>query len=695
MHSNPSMQEHTIALAGNPNCGKTTLFNALTGLRYKVANYPGVTVERKQGKITLPGFESTSVVDLPGIYSLVGSSVDEKIATDVLLGEMPSEPVPDCVAIIVDASNLERNLYLASQIIDCGIPAVIVLNMIDLAEKKGIVVHSELLAKQLDLPVVSVVANRAQGIGMLKDEIARLLKNPTLSSKRFHWIPENHPFGAAASKVGEAQLSSQGKTDSRTPLPLGASMLADAIHSHSPEVAKLVAHEKHELVAAGIDPASFEATSRYKWINEIVRKSSSQEHNESTRWADRFDSVLTHRVWGTVIFLALMFFIFQSIFLWAEVPMGIIEQAFTWIGKFVGGLLPEGRVRSLIVEGVIAGVGNVVIFVPQIAILFFFLGLLEDSGYLSRAAFLMDKVMRPFGLQGRSFIPLLSSFACAIPGILSSRTIPSWSDRMATIMVAPLMSCSARLPVYAVLIAAFVPSEATFAGLSVQGLVLLAMYVLGVVGAALVAWLLKLSALRGKPALFVMEMPPIRRPSTRVVLREVYDRVMTFLRSAGTMILACSVLLWFLASYPRAPENYEGSKVRYSYAGRIGVAMEPALKPLGLNWEIGVGILASFAAREVFISALSTVYNLETDDTDSDSLIQILKGKKAAGTFSTVSAISLMVFFVFACQCMSTLAVTKRETGSWGWTAFMFFYMTGLAYAASLLTYHLGSAFLA
>lgn len=687
-----------VALAGNPNCGKTTLFNALTGLRYKVANYPGVTVERKKGAFPLTDFTDAQLVDLPGIYSLVGTSIDEKIATSVLLGELPSEPVPDCVIVVVDSTNLERNLYLATQLIDCGLPVVLALNMTDLAKKKGIAIHGEILARQLDVPVVSIVAAKSKGLETLKEETRRLLSTARLSKKRFAWLPKGSPFETAARKLGELQLGGQvgtlSSTTERTGLLVGCTLLSDAITPISREVSDALHAARAELVQANIDPASFEATARYTWINTIVRKSCSQQEVAVRRWTERWDALLTHRIWGTLLFFAIMAFIFQCIFLWAEAPMTLIETTFGAFGEYLAARLPDGAFESLIVEGILAGVGNVVIFVPQIAILFFFLGLLEDSGYLARAAFLMDKIMRPFGLQGRSFIPLLSSFACAIPGILSSRTIPSWADRMATIMVAPLMSCSARLPVYTVLIAAFIPSKLVWGFVSLQGIVLLSMYLLGIFGAALVAWLLKLSILRGKPALFVMEMPPIRRPALRVVLREVADRVLTFLRSAGTIILACSVVLWFLASYPKPPEGYTGSKVQYSFAGRIGMAMEPVIRPLGFNWEIGVGILASFAAREVFVSALSTVYNLETDDTDSQSLIQILKEKNAGGTITLASALSLMVFYVFACQCMSTLAVCKRETGSWKWTAGMFVYMTAMAYVASLATYQLGTALL-
>ena len=488
-----------------------------------------------------------------------------------------------------------------------------------------------------------------------------------------------------------AHVSTSGNED--TQRLLGSAMLADSILSPS-ELLGPIEESRTELLGLGIDPFSFEATARYQWINSIIRRAVVQTKPTTGSVSEKLDRILSHRVWGALVFLSVMAMVFQSIFTWAQFPMEVIDSAFAFLGNSINQLLPEGVLRSLLVDGIIAGVGNVVVFVPQIALLFFFLGLLEDSGYLSRAAFLMDRVMRPFGLQGRSFIPLLSSFACAIPGILSSRTIPSWADRMATIMVAPLMSCSARLPVFAVLIAAFIPDYSVLGVISLQGLVLLGMYFLGIAGAAFVAWALKLSLLRGKPALFVMEMPPLRLPSLKVVLREVSDRVMTFLRTAGTTILACSILLWVLASYPKPPEGVSTGRVQYSFAGRIGQAMEPVLRPLGFTWEVGVGILTSFAAREVFVSTLATVYNLDDTKDTNTSLIDTLKRKRASGAFSTASALSLMVFYVFACQCMSTLAVCKRETGSWGWTAFMFFYMTILASVSAFFTFHLARFFL-
>lgn len=678
-----------VALAGNPNCGKTTLFNALTGLRHKVANYPGVTVEKREGSFELDGFGEIRILDLPGIYSLSALSHDERIAAAVLTGQLPSTPTPDIVVAVIDATNIERNLYLVSQLIDCNVPLVIALNMTDLAEKQGVQIYRELLRKELDVPIVSLVANKGKGIDELSKSLAEMLRRPTPSTKRFAWFMGNDEYRCQAQALGEAFEKLHPAT--APPLFIGSGLLSETIISR--ELAPQIDEARKAL--AGLDSYSFETTQRYAWINNVVRKSCVLTPHTGTTLGEKLDTVITHRIWGTIIFLSVMGFIFQSIFLWAQVPMDLIDRLFASAGTFVGSLLPPGQLRSLVVDGIIAGVGSVIVFVPQIAILFFFLGLLEDSGYLSRAAFLMDRVLRPFGLQGRSFIPLLSSFACAIPGILSSRTIPSWADRLATILVAPLMSCSARLPVYAVLIGAFVPQRWYLGFISLQGLVLLMMYLLGIAGACVVAWALKHSLLRGKPALFVMEMPPFRLPTARVVFGEVYDSVKSFLSNAGTMILACSVVLWFLASYPRPPHTTSGMpeekpNVQSSYAGQIGTALEPVIRPLGFNWEIGVGILASFAAREVFVSALSTVYNLQEGEDTSGTLTSVLRQKKNAGTFSTLTAMSLMVFYVFACQCMSTLAVTKRETASLGWTAFMFIYMTLLAYVMSLVVYQGG-----
>lgn len=697
-----------IAIIGNPNSGKTTLFNQLTGLRYKVANYPGVTVEKKTGILTLPNGNSVSICDLPGIYSLAGYSLDEQIATQVVLGEDIGTERPDLLIAVVDAANLERNLYLVSQLIDLGVPLVIALNMIDLAEAEGISVRSELLGRALGVQVVPICATKKIGIGSLLETVQSSLLSSRPSSpsdsfphtpsgssptplaaahRRFAWLTQDAPSREIVAELGRALTQSTASqthfAENDDALMRGFLALAHSPRSYAPATQAAAAR----LNQLQVDTSSFEATARYRWINNVVRQSCAFMPPAAKSWSARLDPLLTHRVWGLVIFTGLMAFIFQSIFLWASVPMEYIDQCISALGRFAGGLLPAGMIRSLLVDGVIAGVGSVLVFIPQIAILFFFLSLLEDSGYLSRAAHIMDRAMRPVGLQGRSFIPLLSSFACAIPGIMSTRTIPSYADRLTTILVAPLMSCSARLPVYALLIAVCIPETTFFGVFSLQGLVLLALYLLGIGGAAVVATILRKGLLRGEPALFVMELPPFRRPSLRNALRNVWDRVGLFLKSAGTVILACSVLLWFLASYP------QGGGMRASFAGQIGHFLEPVLKPLGYNWEMGIALLASFAAREVFVSALSTVYNIEDTGSGSTSLTDLLQQRLHEGTFSIATGLSLLVFYVFACQCMSTLAVCRRETGGWRWPLIMFGYMTCLAYLLAFVTYRIAIAF--
>jgi ferrous iron transport protein B len=643
----------SIALVGNPNCGKTTLFNGLTGSRYKVANYPGVTVERKEGSLPLPHGSCAKIVDLPGTYALVGSSLDEKIVTQFLRGEIAGNAKPDLIVAVVDATNLERNLFLISELIDTGYPIVLAINMMDAAERAGIKVYGELLSRALDLPVVPITARTKSGFSTLVGEITRALETSSASSKKLAWIPSEHPLRKTIEGLN----------------PLGpASSDASVITT----IGSL----------------------RYAWIRSIVRKTTSQSSNDDIPVVSPLDRILTSRVWGLPIMLGIFGLIFQAIFLWAQFPMELISGAVDSVSAWASSTLPPGILTNLIAEGIIPGVGNVVVFVPQIAILFLCIGFLEDSGYLSRAAFLLDNFMRKVGLQGRAFIPLLSSFACAVPGILSTRSIPTRSDRLATIMIAPLMSCSARLPVYAVLIAAFIPPTLVGGFVSLQGLVLLGMYILGVVGACAVAWLLKKCLLWKESCFYVMEMPPLRKPILRIILRGVYDSVASFLKNATTIILACSVIVWFLASYPKPDAGYQGNPVQVSYAGQLGTAIEPVIKPLGFNWEIGIAILSSFPAREVFVTTLSTIYNISDDDDEHTGLVKTLQERNRAGLFSTLTALSLMVFYVFACMCMSTLAVCKRETGSWGWALGMFGYMTTLAYLASFTVFQVGSLFL-
>ncbi len=642
----------SIALIGNPNCGKTTLFNALTGSRYKVANYPGVTVEKREGTLVFPNASCACLFDLPGTYALQGTTLDEKIVTQFLQGELAGCAKPDLIIAVVDATNLERNLFLVSELIDLGRPIILAVNMMDSAREIGLTIFSELLARELDMPVIPLSARSNVGLSALVEAAAYQLQHGAVSKKALAWLPSNHPK---------------------------RSELTEVIASNAPR---------------GVEEITLIGSLRYAWIRSIVTRCTKPPATPASLRASTLDRLLTSKVWGLPIMVLVFWIVFQSVFLWAKLPMEWISQAIEQTSGYLASTLPPGMVTDVITQGIVPGVGNVVIFVPQIAVLFFFIGLLEDSGYLSRAAFLLDNFMRKVGLQGRAFVPLLSSFACAVPGILATRTIPSRSDRLATIMIAPLMSCSARLPVYAVLIAAFIPSTLLAGFISLQGLVLLSMYALGVIGACAVAWVLKKTLLWKEQSFYVMEMPPLRKPIIKVVLRGVLDSVVSFLKNATTIILACSIVIWFLATYPKPPENFNGPAVKASYAGQIGVAMEPLIKPLGFNWEIGIGILSSFPAREVFVTALSTVYNVSDDDDEHKSLINSLKERNEAGVFSTLTGITLMVFYVFACQCMSTLAVCKRETGSWAWTIGMFTYMTALAYLASLITYRLGALWL-
>ncbi|HMO16578.1 MAG TPA: ferrous iron transport protein B [Oligoflexia bacterium] len=683
-----------LTIAGNPNSGKTSLFNALTGLRYKVGNYPGVTVEKKSAHIILNDNIKITLTDIPGTYSLGSLSQDEEIATKSLLGLIKNDAPPDAIIAVVDANNLERNLYFLSQLIDFKIPLIIALTMEDLAEKNGKRIHAELLSRTLDVSVVPIKPTEKSGINQLKDSILSVINSRHKSSKSLHWIKSDEIFTKLdlikqLEDLGSDFFKQNNLSDSSPDLHAIAGTCILSENLKVPDIGKLKLEKiKAALKKHDIDPLSFEASARYKWINEIVKRVT-QYTEKRNSFSARIDTALTHKYLGPLVFVSIMGFIFQSIFLWAEVPMQFIDKLVGLTGSFLLDLLPPSRFRSLVIDGVLAGVGNVIVFVPQIGILFFLLGLLEDSGYLSRAAFVMDRVMRPFGIQGRSFIPLLSSFACAIPGIMSTRSIASRSDRLTTILIAPLMSCSARLPVYTLLIAACIPELHLWGFVSLKGLTLLSMYLLGIIAAGAVSWLLKKTILGSEPALFLMEMPTIRTPMLKTVLLESWDRVATFIKNAGTIILACSVLMWALASFPTPPENIpEGeSPVRYSYAGQLGIFIEPAIRPLGFNWEVGVGIIASFAAREVFVSTLATIYNLEQSETSS-SLIELLSRKNRLGEFSTQSAISLMVFYVFACQCMSTLAICRKETGSWSWVALMFTYMTLLAYLMSYLTFN-------
>ncbi|MCS6859380.1 MAG: ferrous iron transport protein B [Abditibacteriales bacterium] len=688
-----------VALVGNPNAGKTTVFNKLTGLRQKVANYPGVTVEKKEGRCTLPDGSSVTVLDLPGAYSLTSRSPDEDIVRDVLLGLRDDTPRPDVVVVVVDASNLERNLYLVTQVMELGLPVIVALNMLDTAEAHGRAVNAKILAAKLGVPVVPLIAHKGQGMDDLR---AQLTTMPPLPQQRVPLPP--------ALRTATNQLKERLQKD------LGI----DEVWAHALALRMLVSDSATEAVqqrwgnnwlpivesvrsclgTGDVDTIHAEATERYRWINEVCRDAMSVPKEARLTLTERLDRVLTHRLFGPVIFLVLMLIVFQSIFSWAQLPMDAIDGAMRWLGGRVAAVLPDGALRSLLVDGVIAGAGAVVVFLPQILFLFFFLALLDDSGYLARAAFLMDKLMSSVGLHGRSFIPLMSSFACAIPGIMATRTIENKRDRFLTILIAPLMSCSARLPVYTLMIGAFIPNKRVLGFISLPALTLFSMYILGVLAAMGVGWLFRRTLFKGQPSPFLLELPPYRLPVLRNVLITLWERAREFLYRAGTIILAISMILWFLVSYPqRAPlanetkEQAAGEQIRHSYAGRLGRLIEPVVRPLGFDWKIGIGLIGSFAAREVLVSTLATVYNVGEADETSVGLREALRREKypdGRPVYTPLVAVSLMVFFVLACQCMSTVAIVRRETNSWGWAAFMVAYMTALAYLGSLTVYQGG-----
>ena len=663
-------QRLMIALAGNPNAGKTTLFNALTGLKQKVANYPGVTVERKEGFWRLGNDNYARLIDLPGLYSLDATSLDEQIARDVLTGRIANLPKPHIIVAVVDATNLERNLYLVTQLLDYNVPLVVALTMVDTAEKQSLEINTKKLSKLLQVPVVEVKATQRKGIEELTETVLQVTK--TEQKKKSYSFSTNHSENISDESFVHLSLQDDSQINKQI-------------------------------------------FARYNFISDIYQESVKPKHTEERGVSEKIDRILTHKFFGLVILIAILLLVFQTIFSWANLPMDLLEQGFGALGNFVRVSMPEGILTDLLVDGVIAGVGGVLVFLPQILLLFLFLSILEDTGYMARAAFLLDKLMRGVGLHGKAFLPLLSSFACAIPGIMATRTIEDRRDRLATIMIAPFMSCSARLPVYTLMIATFFAGQTVFGFVSLGAVLILAMYALGIVVAVIVGWILKRTILKAPPPPFVMELPPYRLPNFRTVFQNMFTRAGLFLKRAGTVILAISIILWALTAFPRNTEvqiqdssvqtqtitdseqatiDDSGAKLRNSYAGQLGHLIEPVIKPLGFDWKIGVALIASFAAREVLVSTLSIIYNVGNDSNEeSESLMQAVReAKKDDGSpaWSPLTALTLMVFFVLAMQCMSTVAVVRRETNSWTWALFMVFYMTGLAYLAAFLTYQGG-----
>jgi ferrous iron transport protein B len=678
-----------VAIAGNPNSGKSTLFNALTGLSQKVGNYPGVTVEKKTGRFRGSHGESFELLDLPGTYSLQTRSLDETVARDALLGRNVGTAPPDVILCVVDGTNLERNLYLVTQVAELGVPLVLALNMVDLAERDGTTIDMEALAKALGCAVVPTVASRRKGLVELRQALTR-----QINGRPPNRAPLPKELEKAVESVGQAlvcdETVSTGSAFAEALLLISATKEVEGTKLSGP-AREALDKARARLTLSGLDPASAAINARYAWIHDIISEVQRNLGDEESSFSDRLDGWLTHRVWGWLFFLAIMLVMFVTIFQVAAVPMGWIQAGQQALASWVRGVVPAGEFQALLANGVIAGVGGVVVFLPQILILFFFIGLLEDTGYLARAAFIMDRVMSRVGLHGKSFVPMLSSFACAIPGIMAARTIDNPKDRLATILVSPLMSCSARLPVYGLMIAVLMPNG--FSAWQKAGL-MLAMYLLGMLAAFGMAWLLRRTLFRGERSLLLLEMPPYRVPSLRVTLQRMWERSVMFLRRAGTVIVAVSVLIWALSSYPK-PSNPAASPAEVlasSAAGRLGHFMEPVLRPLGFDWKIGVGIVSSFAAREVFVSTMSVVHSIAGEGDSAALSHAMLADKRADGTavYSGPVCLGLMVYYVLAMQCISTVVVVRRETNTWRWPLFQILYMTGLAWAAAFLVYHVG-----
>jgi ferrous iron transport protein B len=698
-----AVRAKSYAVVGNPNSGKTTLFNALTGLRQKVANYPGVTVEKKSGQFIGQHGEKIELLDLPGSYSIGAHAPDERITRDVLLNLRQDTPRPERVLCVVDASHLERNLYFITQVIELGLPTIIALNMIDVARAQGTPVNADRLSEELGVPVIPVQATRRETLLPLRLALSRA------DIPRSTWVSELPAIWTRAADKVAACWPGQARDDVRGPRDpqarMKASILLAATETDTASVATELGAGPALSAAIGqrttLDKELPEwretvVAERYEQIGKLCHAALGGLTAMGDRLTQRLDDLLTHKAWGWITFFGMMILMFVSIFTIASYPMDWIEAGFGMLSGAVQDAMPSGDLRDLLTEGVIAGVGGVVVFLPQILILFFFIGLLEDTGYMARAAFLMDRVMSRVGLHGKSFIPLLSSYACAIPGIMSTRTIENPKDRLVTILVAPLMSCSARLPVYALMIAALLPSESVW----LKGAIMMGLYLLGTVAALLFAWLFKKTILRGETPIFLMELPPYRLPSLRQIVSQMFQRAGLFLKRAGTVILGIAIILWFLATFPKMPTT-EGAPVpskteqlQHSFAGRIGHVLEPALAPLGMDWKIGIGLVAAQAAREVFVGTMSIVYNVEAGEDQQDgTLVKTLREEKRPdGTpvFTPLTCLSILVFFVLSMQCVSTLAVVRRETNSLRWPIFQFCYMTGTAYLASLLIYQGG-----
>jgi len=695
-----------VALVGNPNTGKSTLFNILTGLNQKIGNFPGVTVDKKTGFCQLPDGRTAEIIDLPGTYSIYPKSKDESIVFSVL-ADKAKGLTPDLIVVILDASNLKRNLLLYTQIADLKIPIVVALNMIDVSKKAGIDIDIDQFAKKLGVLVVPISARKIKGIDQLKNAIAY--------TNKIALQQDTIDVEAIA-----PQIIAQIKNDLKIDNPYLALQLA---HQHetlsylSAEQSDRIEKLEYEFSFHSQKSQAAETIARYSFINDLLYdtvKKPETAHDETV--SNKIDKILTHKVFGFVIFFAILMFIFQAIFSWSAYPMSLIEDLFLWLQSLITKVLPAGPLVSLIVDGVLAGLSGVMVFIPQIAILFALISILEDTGYMSRVTFMMDKVMRKVGLNGKSVVPLIGGFACAVPSIMSTRNIENWKDRMITIMVTPLVACSARLPIYTLMIALVVPNRNVWWIFNLQGLALTAMYLLSIVSAVTVAFVMKFILKARERGYFIMELPVYRMPRWKNVGFTMYDRSKTFVLQAGKVIIAVSVILWVLKSYgpgdtfARIDQKYHqtqytktmtpdsltkviaSEKLESSYAGVFGHVIEPVIKPLGFDWKICIALISSFAAREVFVGTMATIYSVEGDADKMESVQQKMHSATNPDTgqpvFTLAVAFSLMMFYAFAMQCASTVAVVYRETKDWRWPAVQFAYMTALAYTASFIVYH-------
>jgi ferrous iron transport protein B len=696
-----------VALVGNPNTGKSTLFNTLTGLNQKIGNFPGVTVDKKTGYCQLPDGRTADIIDLPGTYSLYPKSQDESIVFSILADK--SNPLtPDLVVVILDATNLKRNLLLYTQVADLKIPVIIALNMVDLSDKAGIIINIDLIAKKLGVPVVPISARKKEGIDKLRAAI-------TFANKIALQQASIDVEAIAPELI--RRIRSELKLDN----PYYALQLAhqhETIKFISPAESDRIEELEKEFSFHSQKAQGAETIARYNFINDLLYDTVKvPETAKDETSSNKIDKVLTHKVFGFIIFFGVLLFMFQSIFAWSKYPMELIADLFVWVQNNLHNLLPAGPLTGLLVDGVIGGLSGVMVFIPQIAILFAFISILEDTGYMSRVTFMMDKLMRKVGLNGKSVVPLIGGFACAVPSIMSTRTIENWKDRMITIMVTPLVTCSARLPIYTLLIALVVPDRNIWWIFNMQGLALTGMYIFSLVSAIIVAFVFKIILKGRERGYFIMELPVYRMPRWNNVAYSMYDRVKAFVFQAGKVIIAISVILWVLASYgpgdhfaqiekkyqqpqytrhltPGEIDKAIGSeKLESSYAGVLGHVIEPVIKPLGFDWKIGIALITSFAAREVFVGTMATIYSVEGSAKEMETVQKKMKSATNPETgkpvFSLAVAFSLMMFYAFAMQCASTVAVVYRETKNWRWPVIQFAYMTVLAYAASILAYNL------